>query len=145
MANTWEELGRAGYDWWKQVTVQEHFNSLHDITGTLVGTVGDLPLIAEGGNYPELMVGDSPETASFAKYGGYIPLTLELIDRDETRKLRAYARELAVAGLRKISRLVAEIFTLNNGTGPTMRDGKPLFGGGVIQPMVSMRTWALQH
>lgn len=130
VANTWEELGRAGYDWWKQVTVQEHFNSLHDITGTLVGTVGDLPLIAEGGNYPELMVGDSPETASFAKYGGYIPLTLELIDRDETRKLRAYARELAVAGLRKISRLVAEIFTLNNGTGPTMRDGKPLFGGG---------------
>ncbi|NLZ26378.1 MAG: hypothetical protein GX884_02235 [Chloroflexi bacterium] len=130
VANTWEELGRAGYDWWKQITVQEHFNSLHEITGTLIGTVGDLPLIAEGGNYPELMVGDSPETANFMKYGGYIPLTLELIDRDETRKLRAYARELAAAGLRKISRLVAKIFTENGGLGPYMGDSKTLFGVG---------------
>lgn len=132
VANTWDELGRAGYDWWKQITVQEHFNSLHEITGTLVGTVGDLPLIAEGANYPELKVGDSPETASFAKYGGYIPLTLELIDRDETRKLRAYARELASAGLRKISSLVAEIFTVGNGMGPVMSDGANLFDANLV-------------
>jgi hypothetical protein len=84
VTNTWEELGKAGYDWWKDVTVQEHFNSLHEISGTLIGTVGDLPSIAEGGAYPELQVGDSSETANFVKYGGYIPLTLELIDRDET-------------------------------------------------------------
>lgn len=127
VSNTWEELGRAGYDWWKNVTVQEHFNSLHDITGTLIGTVGDLPMIPEGANYPELLVGDSPETATFTKYGGYIPLTLELIDRDETRKLRAYARELASAGMRKISRLVAEIFTANGGVGPNLADGEALF------------------
>ncbi len=127
VTNTWEELGKAGYDWWKDVTVQEHFNSLHDITGTLIGTVGDLPSIAEGGNYTELMVGDSPETAKFTKFGGYIPLTLELIDRDETRKLRAYARELASAGMRKISRLVAEIFSSHLGTGPTLADGENLF------------------
>jgi hypothetical protein len=127
VANTWEELGRAGYDWWKQVSVQEHFNSLHDITGTLVGTVGDLPSIAEGANYPELKVGDSPETASFTKYGGYIPLTLELIDRNETRKLRAFARELASAGMRKISRLVAAVFTENAGVGRTLADGGTLF------------------
>ena len=126
VSNTWEELGRAGYDWWKNVTVQEHFNSLHDITGTLIGTVGDLPMIPEGANYPELLVGDSPETATFTKYGGYIPLTLELIDRDETRKLRAYARELASAGMRKISRLVAEIFTANGGVGPNLA-GEAMF------------------
>lgn len=132
VANTWEELGKAGYDWWKDVTVQEHFNSLHDITGTLVGTVGDLPSIAEGGNYTELKVGDSPETARFTKYGGYIPLTLELIDRDETRKLRAYARELASAGMRKISRLVAEIFTKNGGVGPVLADGGNLFNNAAV-------------
>ena len=68
-----------------------------------MGTVGTLPVVAEGAEYTELAVGDSPETASFTKYGGYIPLTLELIDRDETRKLRAYPRELASAGLRKVS------------------------------------------
>jgi hypothetical protein len=100
----------------------EHFSSIQDITGTLIGTVGDLPVVAEGAEYTELKVGDSPETASFVKYGGYIPLTLELIDRDETRKLKAYARELGSAGIRKISKLVSEIFTSNSAVGPTMAD-----------------------
>jgi len=148
VTNTWEELGKAGYDWWKDVTVQEHFNSLHEITGTLIGTVGDLPSIAEGGPYTELQVGDSPETASFVKYGGYIPLTLELIDRDETRKLRSYARELASAGMRKISRLVAEIFTVNSGTGPYLADGSLLFNTTPVTTTgghANLGTLALNH
>ena len=127
VVNTWDALGRAGYNWWQQIAVTEHFNTLNDITGTLVGTVGDLPMLSEGGTYTELLVGDSPETASFVKYGGYIPLTLELIDRDETRKLKAYAREMASAGLRKISKLVSEIFMANLGVGPTMADTGALF------------------
>jgi len=127
VSNTWDLLGRAGYDWWMNVTVQEHFNTLNSITGTLVGTVGDLPTVDEGAPYTELVVGDSPETASFVKYGGYIPLTLELIDRDETRKLKVYAREMASAGLRKVSKLVAAIFTANAGAGPTMADSGALF------------------
>lgn len=132
VTNTWDQLGRAGYDWWKQVSVQEHFNSLQDITGTLIGTVGDLPSVAEGAEYTELAIGDSPETASFTKYGGYIPLTLELIDRDETRKLKAYARELGSAGIRKISSLVSAIFTANAGVGPTMADTGALFNATAV-------------
>ena len=132
VTNTWDQLGRAGYDWWKNISVQEHFGSLHDITGTLIGTVGTLPAVAEGAEYTELVVGDSPETASFTKYGGYIPLTLELIDRDETRKLKAYARELGSAGLRKISALVAEIFTANSAVGPTMADTGALFNATAV-------------
>ena len=132
VANRWEELGRAGYDWWQRIATVEHFTTLHDITGTLVGTVGDLPEVAEGEAYTELAVGDSPETASFKKYGGYIPLTLELIDRDETRKLRAYPRELAAAGLRKISTLVAAIFTASSGAGPTLADGGALFNATAV-------------
>ncbi len=128
----WEVLGRAGYDWWKNITIQEHFTSLHDITGTLIGTVGDLPVVPEGDDYKELQIGDSPETASFVKYGGYIPLTLELIDRDETRKLKAYARELGSAGIRKISKLVAEIFTTNAGVGPTLADTGALFNNTAV-------------
>ncbi len=127
IVNTWEMLGRAGYDWWKEIVTVEHFNTLNTITGTLVGTVGSLPVVTEGGPYTELEVGDSPETGTFLKYGGYIPLTLELIDRDETRKLAAYPRELASAGLRKISQLVSEIFTANGGVGPTMADTGELF------------------
>ncbi len=132
VVNTWEALGRAGYNWWQQIATTEHFNTLNDITGTLIGTVGDLPILSEGGTYTKLSVGDSPETASFVKYGGYIPLTLELIDRDETRKLKAYARELASAGLRKISKLVSQIFTDNAGVGPTMADTGALFNATAV-------------
>jgi hypothetical protein len=132
VANQWDELGRAGYDWWQRITLQEHFTSLQDITGTLVGTVGALPSVAEGAEYTELVIGDSPETASFTKYGGYVPLTLELIDRDETRKLRQYPRELANAGLRKISALVAAIFTTASGAGPTMADTGALFNNTAV-------------
>ncbi len=132
VVNTWEQLGRAGYDWWTRIARIEHFNNLNTITGTLVGTVGTLPTVAEGAEYTELPIGDSPETASFVKYGGYIPLTLELIDRDETRKLAAYPREMAAAGLRKISALVAAIFTGSAGTGPTMADTGKLFNATAV-------------
>ena len=132
VVNTWDQLGKAGYDWWSRISRVEHFNSLQSITGTLVGTVGTLPTVDEGAEYTELAIGDSPETASFVKYGGYIPLTLELIDRDESRKLAAYPRELAAAGLRKISALVAAIFTDNAGVGPTMADTGALFNATAV-------------
>ena len=128
----WQKLGQAGYDWWTRVAQVEHFNTLNAITGILVGTVGALPSVAEGAAYTELAVGDSPETASFVKYGGYIPLTLELIDRDETHKLRAYPRELASAGLRKISALAAAVFTANSGIGPTLADTGALFNADAV-------------
>jgi len=146
IVNRWSELGRAGYTWWERVAVIEHFNTLQQITGTLVGTVGDLPVVAERGEYPELVIGDSPETADWTKYGGYIPLTLELIDRDETRKLRAYPRELAAAGLRKISALVSALFTANSGIGPTLADGGALFNATAVTSAgghANLRTVAL--
>ena len=132
VVNQWEMLGRAGYDWWMKITKQEHFESLNGITGTLIGTVGTLPSVAEQGEYTELVVGDSPETATFTKYGGYIPLTLELIDRDDTRKLKAYPRELANAALRRISGLVAAVFTDNSAIGPTLADTGALFNSTAV-------------
>lgn len=132
VADTWAQLGAAGYDWWYRVTAQEHFETLNTVTGVLVGTVGTLPEVAEGGEYTELKIGDSPETQDFTKYGGYIPLTLELIDRDNTRKLALYPRELAKAGLRRISGLVAAVFTDNAGIGPTMADTGALFNATAV-------------
>lgn len=142
----WEQLGAAGYDWWRRIVTVEHFDTLNQITGILVGTVGALPSIAEGAEYTELKIGDSPETASFTKYGGYIPLTLELIDRDDTRKLRQYPRELAKAGIRQLSRLVAQIFTANGGVGPIMADGGALFNNTPVTAAgghANLRTGAL--
>lgn len=132
VAQQWDALGRSGYDWWEKIVRIEHFTNLNDITGTLIGTVGALPTVAEGGEYTEMAIGDSPETASFTKYGGYIPLTLELIDRDETRKLKAYAQELGSAGRRRISSLIAAIFTQASALGPTMADGGTLFNASAV-------------
>lgn len=132
VSDTWEMMGKAGYDWWMRVTAQEHFETLNQVQGTLVGTVGALPTIAEGAEYTELMVGDSPETADFTKYGGYVPLTLELIDRDDARKLSLYPRELAKAGIRLISAEVSDVFTDNAGIGPTMADGGALFNNTAV-------------
>ena len=132
VANQWAVLGKAGYDWWEDVVMVEHCNSLNDITGILVGTVGDLPTVTEGAEYTELAIGDSPEVGTFTKYGGYIPLTLELIDRDETRKLREYPRQLANAGIRKVSSLVAAVFTASAGVGPTMADTGALFNATAV-------------
>jgi len=126
----WQELGRAGYRWWEPIVHVEHFNSLHDLTGVLVGEVTVLPAVAEGNAYTELAISDSAETGSWGKYGGYVGLTLEMFERDETHRLRQYPQKLASAALRRISALVAEIFTASNGTGPAMTDTYHVFDAG---------------
>lgn len=128
----WNELGRAGFDWWKKIATVEHFDTLNQVTWIIFGTVGSLPTVAEGAEYTELKIGDSPETSSFTKYGGYVGITLEALDRDETRKLRAVPRELASAGIRNISEQVAAIFTSNSAVGPTMADTGALFNSTAV-------------
>jgi len=123
----WQELGRSGYRWWEPLVQVEHFNSLQEITGVLVGEVTVLPSVAEGGAYTELAVKDSAETGAWGKYGGYVGLTLEMFERDETHKLRQYPRKLASAALRRISALVGGIFTDNSGIGPVMADTYNVF------------------
>jgi hypothetical protein len=132
IVGSFEKMGRAGYDWWKSIVRTEHFENLNSITGTLIGTIGSLPSVAEQAEYTELAVGDSPETASFTKYGGYLPLTLEAIDRDETRKLRLYAIELGNAAMRNISEQIAYIFSQSSGAGPTMADTGALFNATAV-------------
>jgi len=123
----WQDLGRSGYRWWEPVVSVEHFSSLQAITGVLVGEVTVLPDVGEGEAYTELPISDSSETGTWTKYGGYIGLTLEMFERDETHRLRQYPRKLASAALRRISALVASVFTSASGTGPTMTDGYPVF------------------
>ena len=127
IAQEWQELGRSGYRWWEPVVAHEHFTNLHQITGVLVGEVNVLPTVNEGAAYSALPVSDSEETGAWTKYGGYIGLTLEMFERDETHRLRQYPRKLASAGLRRISALVGSIFTAASGVGPTMADGSAVF------------------
>jgi len=123
----WQELGRSGYRWWEPVVSVQHFTSLHDITGVLVGEVTVLPAVAEGAPYTELDVNDSAEVGAWGKYGGYVGLTLEMFERDQTHKLRQYPYKLASAALRRISALVGAVFTANAGVGPVMADSFNVF------------------
>ena len=127
MVDRWAQLGRAGYDWWQAIATTEHFDNLNAITWNIFGTISSLPSVAEGAEYTELAVGDGGETSSFTKYGGYVGITLEALDRDETRKLRAVPKELASAAIRNISSLCAAIFSANTYVGPTLADGGALF------------------
>lgn len=126
----WQELGRSGYRWWEPVVAVEHFTSLQQVTGVLVGEVTALPTVNEGAAYTALNIADSAETGAWTKYGGYVGITLEMFERDETHKLRQFPRKLASAGLRRISNLVGSVFTSAGGVGPNMADGNPVFGAG---------------
>ena len=127
IAQRWDELGASGYRWWEKVVTVEHFENLQDVTGILVGEMDLLPTVNEGAAYQPLDVTDSPEVSSWNKYGAYIGLTIEMFERDDTLRLRQYPFKLATAGLRRISSLVANVFTANSGAGPLMADGKNVF------------------
>lgn len=127
IAQKWEELGASGYRWWEKIVTVEHFDNLQDITGILVGELNLLPEVQEGNPYQALNVTDSPETGSWSKYGAYLPLTIEMFERDDTKRLRQYPFKLATAGLRRISAMVASVFNGNSGVGPNMADGKSVF------------------
>ncbi len=122
-----EELGRAGYDWFRRVSHEEDFNTLQTVDWVTVGGFGDLPTVAEGAAYTELSWTDKAETSAWTKKGGYIGLTMEMIDRDQTQKVRQIPNMLATAGVRTLSAAVANVFTANSTAGITLSDAKALF------------------
>ncbi len=123
----WTLLGQAGYTWWQRIVHEEDFTSLQQVSWIMVGGFGDLPTVAEGASYTELVWDDKRETADWTKKGGYIGLTLEMIDRDDTARVRAIPRLLATAAIRTLSATIAGLFTQNGGVGPTLSDGLALF------------------
>lgn len=126
LLKSWEDF-RSVYGWWENIVTVEHFNNLNDVTWVKTGTIASLPSVGERGEYTELAVGDSKETSSWGKYGGYVPLSIEAVLRDDLRAFTRMPREAALAGMRNISEQVAAIFTANSGAGPTMNDTGALF------------------
>ena len=104
--------------WWRPIVEEEDFGSMKDLTLITLGGFGDLPTVSEGAAYTELSWSDSEEMVSFVKKGGYIGVTLEMMDQDETRKFRAIPRKIAIAGYRTLSSTVSALFSDNSGQGP---------------------------
>jgi len=121
--NTFKDFPR----WWEPITTIEDFASLQDAKWISLGGVGELPTVAEGAAYTELTWDDLQETDSFIKKGGYLGITLEAIDKDDTRRLRAAPALLARSAWLTLSKAISTIFTTGSGVGPTMADGVVLF------------------
>jgi len=109
--------------WWDPLVLQMDFATLQQIKWITLGGVGELPTVPEGGAYTELTWDDRTETADFVKKGGYLGITIETIDKDDTGKVRSAPRALAQAAWLTLSKAIAGIFTSN----PAMSDGYALF------------------
>jgi hypothetical protein len=103
--------------WWEPILTQADFESTKDLTLITLGGLVDLPTVAEGAAYTELEWSDTEEVVSFVKKGGYVGVTLEMMDKDETRAFRAIPRKLAIAGYRTLSAAVANLWLANAGVG----------------------------
>jgi hypothetical protein len=126
--NEYQEYPR----WWDKIVTVQNFNNLNDARWTTLGGVGELPTVAEGAAYTELTWDDKVETDSFVKKGGYLGLTLEAIDKDDTGRLRAAPGALAQAAWLTLSKSVSALFTDNSGAGPTLDDTGALFNSTAV-------------
>ncbi len=113
--------------WWEPIVTVESFSSLQAVKWITLGGVPELPTVAEGAAYTELTWDDQTEVADWAKKGGYLGITLEAIDKDDTRRLQQAPKALAQAAWLTLSKKISNIFTANSGVGPTMSDGVVLF------------------
>jgi hypothetical protein len=134
----YEKLGLAGYLWWRRIAHEEDFSTMQQVSWITVGGFANLPTVNEGADYTELTWDDARETADWAKKGGYIGLTLEMLDRDDTAKVKSLPQLLATAAVRTVATLVSNLFTVANGTasptgyGPTLADGGALFNATAV-------------
>lgn len=128
--------------WWEPIVTIEDFTTLQAVRWITLGGVGELPTVAEGAAYTEMTWDDSYETASFVKKGGYLGITLEAIDKDDTRRIQRAPRALAQAAWLTLGKAISEIFTANSGTGPTLSDGVALFAAGHSNLGTSALTWS---
>jgi hypothetical protein len=118
--------------WWAPIVTIEDFSSLQQTKWITLGGVGELPTVAEGAAYTEMTWDDAAETADFVKKGGYLGITLEAIDKDDTARLRAAPRALAQAAWMTLGKSVSAIFTANSDVGPTLADTGALFNATAV-------------
>jgi hypothetical protein len=123
VTNLFQEYPR----WWEKIVHVEDFNTLQQVKWITLGGIGELPTVAEGAAYTELTWADKTEPVDFVKKGGFLGITLEAMDKDDTRKLQAAPRAMAQAAWLSLSRTVSNIFTQTAGVGPVMSDAKALF------------------
>ncbi len=110
---SWSEWSAAGYGWYRRAAKPQNFSSLKDAKFIVLGGVANLSTVNEGAVYGELAVDDKKEQFAFVKKGGYLPLTIEAIDKDDTESWRSVGVKLGISAIRTLSADMAALLTAN--------------------------------
>jgi len=135
------------YRWWERVSYVQDFNSLQQVSWVRIGGIGDLPTVAEKAEYTQLAWDDARTTADWVKKGGYLPLSLEMIDRDDVEAWRSVPRQLATAAVVTLSSVISALFTDNSGVGPEITtEGQTAYAfsdtwGNLIHQPLTYENW----
>jgi hypothetical protein len=131
--------------WWEPIVTAEDFGSLQTVRWMTLGGIGELPTVAEGAAYTELTWDDQTETSAWVKKGGYLGISMEAIDKDDTRRIMMAPQALAQGAWLTLAKAISNIFTSNSGVGPTMSDSVALFHaathGNLLTTALSYSAW----
>ena len=106
--------------WWEAIVTPHSQDNLQTVSMIRPKELGMIDEVSEGAAYVEKIWDDVRETASFAKYGNYVGVTMEAIINDDVRGVAQLARILGTAAWKRVSYQVAYLFTQASGLGPTL-------------------------
>lgn len=114
----------SNYDGWRDLATTVPLNDFRTQHRTRWGGFGDLPIVAEKGNYNDLgAVGEEEATYKPAKRGGTAQVTLEMVRNDDVSMIREIPTKLSRAAKRTLAKFVMDFIRTN----PVIYDGVTLF------------------
>ena len=118
--------------WWEPAVTIVTLSSFQAVRWVTLGGVGELPTVAEGAAYTELTWDDAYETATPVKKGGYLGLTMEAIDKDDTSRIAAAPRALAQAAYLTLGKAISDVIFTTASSGHTCVDNGRLFNSTAV-------------
>lgn len=114
----------VAYGAWRQVASVVPVGDFRTQERTQIGGYGDMPIVAQRGNYTALSdPSDAKATYAVAKRGGTAPVTMEAIKNDDVGAILAVPRELGRSAARTLYKFVFNFFAAN----AAVHDGVALF------------------
>lgn len=119
-----EYAAAVDYDAWRQIVNVVPVADFRTNERTRFGGYGDLPIVAQKGNY-DALTSPTDEKASYAvaKRGGTETVTLEMIKNDDVGAVRQVPVKIARAAKRTLAKFVFDFLRTN----PVIYDTKALF------------------
>lgn len=113
---------------WQRFCKRGQVSDFRDHTRLRVGSLGNLKRKKETGEYQTVAIPDGEKTSIAAETKGYIiNLSREMIINDDLGAFADQAAAMGRSAARTVESDVYALLALNNGLGPVLEDGKPLF------------------